>query len=303
VWVDPKLADDVCDGRYFLPGAPTGGRETLITSPIEAMPQYLLQVPGPSWRSFFAAVFTAAFFLLLTLKLVWPAVACGMLALAMIVAWLWQTDPGINHPPADIGGGLTLRAYMTGSASHSRWAMIVVVLVAGSLFVALVFSYLYIWAVSPQVWPAMTGQALPDGQWAFASAGAFVVSAAAMVFSSRMLAKAREYGNWPTCLGIAVASLALVAALLIDFEGHWQTGLRPADSSYGALVYAVIAAEGQLIAAAVIMGFYTVARSVAGMITPERRATFDNTLLLWHYVVGQGLFSLLILHGFPRAAG
>ena len=66
----PELADDVEAGRYFLPGAPTGGRETLVTSPIEAAPQYLLQVPGPSWRSFFAALFTAAFFLLLTVKLV-----------------------------------------------------------------------------------------------------------------------------------------------------------------------------------------------------------------------------------------
>ena len=59
-------------GRALLPARRTRpvGRETLVTSPIEAAPQYLLQVPGPSWRSFLAAVFTAAFFLLLTVKLV-----------------------------------------------------------------------------------------------------------------------------------------------------------------------------------------------------------------------------------------
>jgi cytochrome c oxidase subunit I+III len=29
----------------------------------------------------------------------------------------------------------------------------------------------------------------------------------------------------------------------------------------------------------------------------------DNLALLWHYTVGQGVFSLLLVHGFPRIAG
>jgi hypothetical protein len=44
------------------------------------------------------------------------------------------------------------------------------------------------------------------------------------------------------------------------------------------------------------------ARSAAGLLTPVRRATFDNTMLLWHYTVGQGLLGLLVVHGFPRIA-
>ena len=32
----------------------------------------------------------------------------------MIVAWLWQTDPGANHPPVNIGGGIVLPVYVTG---------------------------------------------------------------------------------------------------------------------------------------------------------------------------------------------
>jgi cytochrome c oxidase subunit I+III len=63
-----------------------------------------------------------------------------------------------------------------------------------------------------------------------------------------------------------------------------------------------IAVQGQLVAAAVIMGLYTIARSAAGVLTPMRRATFDNTMLLWHYTVGQGLLCLLVVHGFPRIA-
>ncbi|MDP9137307.1 MAG: cytochrome c oxidase subunit I [Pseudomonadota bacterium] len=302
LWDDAKLADDVEAGRYFLPGTLTGGRETLVTSPVEAAPQYLLQVPGPSWRSFFAAVFTAAFFLLLTVKLVLPAFACGALALALVVAWLWQTDPGADHPPVDIGGGIKLPVYVTGSTSHSWWAMVVLLLVAGSLFIALAFSYLYLWTVSPQAWPPASGQFLPVYGWPLTSAAAFSVSSLAMLFSSRMLARAGETGNWLARLGIAFATLTLAAALLLDFQGHWQSGLRPTASSYGALVYTVVALEGQLVVTAVIMGFYTLARSAAGKLTAVRRVTFDNAMLFWHYTVGQGLLSLLIVHGFPRVA-
>ena len=51
-----------------------------MTSPIDARPQYILQIPGAGWQPLLAAVFTAAFFLLLTVKLVLPSVVCGVLA-------------------------------------------------------------------------------------------------------------------------------------------------------------------------------------------------------------------------------
>ena len=53
----------------------------------------------------------------------------------------------------------------------------------------------------------------------------------------------------------------------------------------------------------VLMVFYTLARAGAGLLDPERRATFENTMLFWHYTVGQGLATLLLVHGFPRVAG
>src|SRR5690606_8439396 len=63
LWDTPTLADEVRAGQHFLPNAPTGSRETLITSPIDAVPQYVIQMPGPGWSHVLAAVFTAACFL------------------------------------------------------------------------------------------------------------------------------------------------------------------------------------------------------------------------------------------------
>src|SRR5690606_18858116 len=64
LWDDPGLSRDVEEGRYFLPGSATGLRETIVTSPLRAEPQYLQRMPGPSAWHVLAAIFTAGFFLL-----------------------------------------------------------------------------------------------------------------------------------------------------------------------------------------------------------------------------------------------
>jgi cytochrome c oxidase subunit I+III len=302
LWDDPKLCDDVKAGRYYLPGSATGRRETIITSPVDAVAQYVVQVSGPSWRSFFAAVFTAAFFMLLTIKFVWLAMIFGVLATAMVIAWMWQTDPGMNHAPVNIGGGVTLPVYMTGPSSHSWWAMVILLLVAASLFVSLIFSYLYLWTVAPEIWPQGFRKSRPDLFWPSASAAFFIGSSMLMMLAGRFLTHGLRYGTWPLRFGLALAAAMLGAALFFELYGHWESGLRPADDSYGALVYTFTVIEGQLVAAAIIMALYSIARDIFGKLSPVRRATLDNTALFWHYTVGQGLLGLLIVHGFPRVA-
>jgi cytochrome c oxidase subunit I+III len=51
------------------------------------------------------------------------------------------------------------------------------------------------------------------------------------------------------------------------------------------------------------MAGFAIARRAAGMLNRRRRNVFDNLALLWHYTAAQGVFSLLLVHGFPRIAG
>src|SRR5687768_2059966 len=113
LWDQPNLAQQVREGLHYLPNAPTGGRETLITSVIEAKPQYVIQMPGPGWAHVAAAVFTAACFLLLTIKAVAIALTCGVLAIVSCIIWAWQLDKP-DQGEVDIGGGIRLPTYMTG---------------------------------------------------------------------------------------------------------------------------------------------------------------------------------------------
>jgi cytochrome c oxidase subunit I+III len=302
LWDQPGLAEDVRQGRYYLPNAPTGGRETVITSAIDARPQYLLQMPGPGWPPMLAAIGTAGFFLFLTVKLVLPAMLSGILAVVMLLRWLWSTDPGPSQPPVDIGGGIRLPVYMNGGASHSWWAMVVLILVSGSIFASLLFSYLFLWTVSPEVWPR-AGDMLPSSAWPAVSAAMLLASAGLVAWAGRRLRQQATSGHWIFHAALLAAITLLVAAFGTELYGHLQSGLRPQQSAYGAAVYMVVSLQGFFVLIMIFMGLYTVARKACGLLHAQRRATFDNTMLFWYYTVAQGLIGLALVHAFPRLIG
>lgn len=302
LWDQPGLSTDVEAGRYYLPGAPTGGRETIVTSPIEGAPQYVIRMVGPSWSHFFSAVFTAAFFLLLTIKMVVLALICAVLGILSCFVWAWELDRGPSTGPVDIGAGLKLPTYVSGPMSHSWWAMIVLMLVAGSLYLTFVFSYLYLWTVSPQVFPPAGAPGPPSLDWPFAVAVMLIVSVAAFVAADRLLPAPRSANVWAPLL-VFVGAVALCAGVLVEIGGHWQTGLRAPDSAYGAMVYMASILTGELAFTVALMAGYTLARFLTGKVDSVRRVTFENTALLTYYTAGQGLLGLVLIHGFPRLIG
>jgi cytochrome c oxidase subunit I+III len=290
LWDRPSLAEEVEQGRHYLPGSATGGRETILTDPISARPQALLQMPMPGWPPFLGAIFTAAFFLLLTFKLVAPALVCGVIAIASILRWAWDTDPGVSHPPVDIGGGIKLPVYLNGPQSHSWWASVIVILVAASIFFAMIFSYLFLWTVSPDAWP----RELPGPLAPFGTAVILMLTSASVFYTGRKLSSP----GWKVPIALSTAPLFLIAAWALELSSH--SVLSPSQSSYSASVYMLISLQGFFVVVVAIMCFYTIARWRRGLVTGERRATFDNTMLLTHYTVAQGLISLALVHGFPR---
>src|SRR5690606_34067889 len=210
LWDQPGLARDVAEGRYFLPGTLTGGRETLVTSPVEARPQYVIRMPGPGWPPFLAAVFMASFFLLLTVKAVVPAVACGVLMIVFCIAWAWSLDPGPGRE-VDIGGGIRLPTYMSGPRSHSWWAMVVLMFVAASLYLAWVFSYLFLWTVSPEAWSPHGAPALPAWRWPAASVLLLLAGSGLLLGAQRGLPRRGERAAgvpWQMLLALACLAAA-----------------------------------------------------------------------------------------------
>lgn len=298
LWDQPNLAAEVASGQHYLPNAPTGGRETIVTSAIEAKPDYLLQMPGPGWAHVLAAVFTAGFFLLLTVKLVVAAILSGIAAVVACFFWVWELDPGPSKK-VDVGRGVELDTYRSGPSSHSWWAMIVLMLVAASLYLSFMFSYFYLWTVSPDAWPT-TIQDSVSILYPVSCAVAFLGASVFIHWASRTLGGGRASAAWSAPVLISVSAVALIVGVGLEVWGHWSNGLRPTESSYGAMVYMASVLTGQLAFTVFVFAIYTNARFFAGKLNNSRRVTFDNLALLIHFTVAQGLFGLALIHGFPQ---
>jgi cytochrome c oxidase subunit I+III len=298
LWDRPALREEVASGQHYLPGTATGEREALVTSPVDARPQYILILPRDGWTPLLAAAGTAAFFLLLTVKLVTPAAVTGAFTLAMILSWLWRTDRGPSHPPVDIGGGMRVPVYVTGSRSHSWWGMVVLIMVAGATWASLLFSYFYLWTIAAE-WPP-SEQRLPWWGWPAAAGAAWAASSGLVIAASHALA-ADATARFRRLVVAGV--LVMLAALALDVAGHLHAGLAPAAHGYGATVGVLILVQALFVAALVIMATYSLARSWRGLLGAARRVTFDNTMLLWHYAVAQAAVGLVALNVLPRWLG
>jgi heme/copper-type cytochrome/quinol oxidase subunit 3 len=190
-----------------------------------------------------------------------------------------------------IGGGMEVPLQATGSRSHATWATWVLILVASALYGCAVFSYIYLWMVSPHVWPA--GADMPPVRSAVLVAALLLASSGAIRWAKRRLEAAKDVRQ-----AIGVAILLLLAAFALDL--FTQRAVSPSASSHDALVGLFLGLEGFLAATVVLLALDLVALASAGRLGLDRRALFDSTSLLWHYTVAQSLVGLALLHGFPR---
>jgi len=293
LWDDPDLAQDVEAGRYLLPGAATGVRETIVTSPLRAEPQYLQRMPGPSVWHVLAAVFTAAAFLLLTVQLYWVGLASGVLAVAFVLRWVWETDWPMNAETAELGAGVRVPTYATGPASHGWWAMVVLLTVVGMIFLMAAFSYVFLWSRRPDLWiappPAAQLLAIVAGQ---AVAAGFALAAARLVRrggAGRVLAAG----------AMIVSALAGAAAWALDIGGWRAAGLIPVASGQGATVYALLSLQGLLTLVILIMAGYVAVRVARGLVSTDRTSTVDLVSLFAVYTAAQGGLAALLARLFP----
>lgn len=295
LWDRPQISKEVEEGRYFLPNSATGQRETLITSTVMAEPQYVQLMPGPSPWPLSAAVFTALFFLSLTVQGYAFAVFCGIVAVLSTLRWLWETDRPIKQESADIGGGIEVPIAITGPKSHGWWALNTLMVVIGMIGFMAVFAYLYLYGINPEVWSAPP----PLG----ATAIIVGIEAAALLAAwggRRFLAskEGRLAEDLPWMLE-ALAATLLVGALYLDVTGWLATGLEPTANGMGATVFMLSVLQGQVVVVAVIMATYLAFREARGIMTTPTNVTMDIVARFIMFCALQGMVFTLLPRVFP----
>ncbi len=288
LWDDPKICEDVEQGRYLLPNSPTGLRETIITSPLRAEPEYLQIMPGPSPWPLLAAIFTAGFFLMLTVQAYTPGFVSGVLAVLCTLRWLWDTDRVVKEEEVDVGAGIMLPTYVTGPRTHGWWAMVILLIVIGMIFAMAVFSFLYLYGVQPAFWVA------PAGWHGAAVALPLYALAAGLALWSRVMLARERTQLWTPGVLFLCASVALSAAVGVDIAFWHASGLRPEASGQGAIVYMLLTLTALLAFIGLLMAGYISARNSRGMIVRPRNNSLDLCVLFVTYAAGQGALTTIL---------
>ena len=293
LWDDPHICKDVEEGRYFLPNSATGLRETIITSPLRAEPQYLQIMPGPSVWPFLAAIFTAGFFIILTIQAYAISFVSGVLAIACVLRWLWDTDRLVPEEDVDVGAGIRLPTYATGPSTHGWWAMIILLIVVGMIFVMAAFGYLYLYGIHPQFWTSA-----PDPWWLVPILVGHGSGAGLALLARFMLAREATQ-LWTPGVLICCAAATLLFGFTVDCVTWYGHGLSPTASGQGAIVYAFQSLQGILVFICLLMAGYMSARNSRALIVRPRNNSMDLTVMFMCYTAAQGIIAALLARLFP----
>jgi cytochrome c oxidase subunit I+III len=295
LWDQPNFMRDVDEGRFYLPDAEEGRRETLVTTAIDAEPVQCLRVGGNTFKPLVAAIFTGGVFVCSTFHWWWLAIASGVLALFSILAWLWTgTAPIPEKPEKDVGLGLTLPLYVSGPASVGWWGMFITMLGDMTAFISIVFGYFFYWTARPD-FPQDPIRG-PGMWWPLIALGLLLGSWLCTLLArrwNRVEAPSRFYvaGGAATLLA-AAGTAALIA-------GPWVTRLDPTRHAYDATVWVLVIWSAAHVAVGVIMQLYCLARRWANQMTVRHDQDIVNVALYWHFMAATVVITVAVIAGFP----
>lgn len=149
LWETPDLPASVAAGQHQLTSIHHGRRETWGSDPVSGKIREIVHLPGNTWLPVLAASALAVVCICLILKSYWIALGASLVSLALLLRWSWENGahpraaPDIHKMPND-------------PPLHSRthdgpglWGMAVTLLSNGSLYLALLFGWFYLWTVAP----------------------------------------------------------------------------------------------------------------------------------------------------------
>ncbi|QDS92837.1 Cytochrome c oxidase subunit 1 [Roseimaritima multifibrata] len=281
LWDQENFVRDVDEGKFYLPDAEEGLRETLVTSTVEATPILCLRVPGPTFLSFWAAVFTAGVFVFSTFHWYVAAGVSGVFALFTILRWLWTGTAIIpKKTEKDVGLGLTLPTYVSGPDAVGWWAMFITMLGDMTAFMSLVFGYFFYWTVHEDFPPK--GVQGPGIFWPMISLAA-ALAAWGLMLLSRKLNRRKQAGGFYISTLASVALAFVVAGTLV--AGPRLHNMDPTQHVYQASVCVLVLWTVVHLAVGIVMQLYCIARRAAGKMTDRFDADIVNVTLYWHFMM------------------
>ncbi|NLA68728.1 MAG: cytochrome c oxidase subunit I [Gammaproteobacteria bacterium] len=296
LWADPTLAAATSVPGGLLGDARHGVRELIGSSLLDARPEQVIRVSGPSRLPLLAALALAVLLAFFIAGLYWPALAMLPVLLAILWRWAWTTgDPG-GPDAVEAEPGLVLPTQGSARNAPGWWALVMSLLVDGSPFASLVFSYFYLW-LGTDAWPP-AGLGIAGWPAAIASLLLLLACGAAAEHAARALR--REEGTraataWVAATVLGAGSIAAQAWAMAPAGA-------PGRHAYASVAWTLAGFHAVHVLLAMLFAAFVAARLRRGLVTAARPLEARVAAGLWRYTVGQGLLAWAVLHLFPRLA-
>jgi len=293
LWEQPGIGEETRRPDGLLADASHGRREILGTGILSAVPEQVIRISHSTWLPLLSAltlaVLLAAF---LAKQFLWSALMILPL-LGLFARWLWTT--GDRRAPAliDAGQGLTLPMQLGARNAPGWWAMVIALLIDGSLFASLVFAYFYLW-LGAETWP-------PHGTGADLLLPA--VALALLLASEATMRWARHGQRRASEAGLRLGLVASVILGVLFLVVHAITLVNdvgvPQTHAYHSVVWTLAGFHAVHVVVAVLAALFAWFDSLKAL-TSVRELNGRICAALWRYAVVQGVISMAIIHLFPR---
>ena len=104
-----------------------------------------------------------------------------------------------------------------------------------------------------------------------------------------------------------LATLLALVLLVVGFGtvllGQSAAGLAPTETAWAATIAALLGYQGLHVAILGIIAIYLILRAWDGKLHGRNRGTFDNSALIWHGSVLQGVLGTLAVSLLPQWMG
>lgn len=288
LWDQAGLRDAVRGGTGFL-ADPHGGRRLMqVTTEVEAAPELVQDLPGPTWTPLVTAVIFAGLFIAILVKAYALAVAGAVAAYIAVVVWMWPAERDAELPRVVQAAPGLMLPLERGHHRAPAWTALWVTLAAdAALFASLAFAFFYLWGFAAQWPPAVARVSL---SWAAVVALApLLVSVAAAWLAERAIRQGDRAGlmRW-----LAVALGTGLAFLLL--QGWSALGLGPPSRhARDALAHVTWIFQAFHLLVAMTMAGMALARARLGDFAPDRHLAVRIATRFWTYA------ALLWVVGFP----
>ncbi len=295
IWDQPNLMRDIDEGRFYLPDAEEGRRETLVTTVVDAKPVQIQRLPGPSFVPLVAALTLGGFFILGTFHWWGLAILSLVLSVFVIFYWLWTGTAGVPEKEMKNAGlGLKLPLYASGSDSVGWWGLFVTMLADATAFICIVFGYFFFWSIHEDFPPDPSA-----GPGVFWPSLSFVLLLAAWQLTILAGRWNRDDRTKLFFGGLSVGMVLALAGAAALLAAPWVSGLDPKSHVYPATVWLLAAWTALHVAVGILLQLFCLASRFAGRMNPRHDLDLSITGLYWHFTLLTAAITVLTIAGFP----